>query len=104
MVYAQLGSPEVEFDSFWHVYNLLRDALDSEYLFQSSVGVFDEENTSRDSDIDQLPLHHLRGYEFGQDGIPAGLNEEEAEEQSMVSQKSLLHTCLLLRSQGRVLR
>jgi hypothetical protein len=65
LVYAQLGSPEVEFDSFWHVYNLLRDALDSEYLFQSSVGVFDEENTSRDSDIDQLPLHHLRGYEFG---------------------------------------
>ena len=64
------------FDSFWHVYNWLRDAVDSEFLFQSSVGVFDEANTqatqqSEDFNIDQLPLSHLRPCEFGKDGIPA---------------------------------
>jgi hypothetical protein len=64
------------FDSFWHVYNRLRDAVDSEFLFQSNVRVFDEANTqvtqqSEDFDIDQRPLSHLRPCEFGKDGIPA---------------------------------
>jgi hypothetical protein len=64
----------VGFDSFWDVYNQLRDAVDSEFLFQSSIGAFDEESTSKDSDtvdIEQLPLSHLRPCEFGKDGIPA---------------------------------
>jgi hypothetical protein len=81
----------VGFDSFWDVYKLLCDAVDSEYLFQSSVGVFDEENTSKDSNVDQRPLRHLRACEFGQDGIPAGISEEEAEEQGMIFQESSLH-------------
>lgn len=76
LVYAQLGSPEVCFDSFWNVYNQLRDAVDPELLFQSSTNTFDEEDASEksceDPDVDQLPLRHLRACEFGKDGIPAG--------------------------------
>lgn len=57
------------FDSFWDVYNRLRDAVDSEFLFQSNNGLFNEESASGDN-VDRLPLHHLRPCEFGKDGIP----------------------------------
>ena len=58
------------FHSFWDVYNQLRDVVDSEYLFQSSIGAVDQENALVGSNSD-LPLHHLRPCRFGQDGIPA---------------------------------
>ena len=73
-IYVQLGSPGVNFHSFWDVYNQVRDAVDSDFLFQSSIGVPDEENEPEDSELDarQGPpgLQHLQSCEFGKDGIP----------------------------------
>jgi hypothetical protein len=81
LTYAQLGSPVVDFHSFWEVYNELRDAVDAEFLFQSSSGAFNVENLSPDLGPQaEVPLHHLRACEFGKDGIPAGqYTESEGE-------------------------
>jgi hypothetical protein len=65
-VYAQLGHPQIDFNSFWDVYNQLRDAVDVEFLFRSSTGVFPEEHLSvpkvpeDNQNIAELPLSHLR--------------------------------------------
>lgn len=77
-VYAQLGGPEVGFDTFWDIYNQVRDAVDSEFLFESSIGDIDEETSSEDSDPNQPPLQHLRACEFGENGIPPMQYEGEA--------------------------
>jgi hypothetical protein len=78
-IYLQLGCPEVSHDTFWDVYNRLREAVDSEFLFQSCNGMLEVHASSDESDPDvepQLPLNHLRTYEFGVDGIPAGQTYE----------------------------
>lgn len=73
-IYMQLGSPDVSYHSFWDVYNQMRDAVDSEFLFQSSIGAIDdpEEHESEDSepDSDARPLPHLQACEFGSNGVP----------------------------------
>ena len=74
-VYAQLGRPQIDFHSFWDVYNQLRDGVDAELLFRSSTGAFPEEHTGipeDDPDVAELPLSHLRSCRFGEDGVPAG--------------------------------
>jgi hypothetical protein len=74
-IYAQLGHPQIDFHSFWDVYNQLRDGVDEELLFRSSTGAFPEENTGipeDDPDVAELPLSHLRSCRFGEDGVPAG--------------------------------
>ena len=75
-IYMQLGSPEVCHDTFWDVYNKVREAVDPEILFQSCDSRFEEVHASSDPDVEpaepQLPLHHLRACEFGVDRIPAG--------------------------------
>ena len=68
------------FHLFWDVYNQVRNAVDSDFLFQASIGAIDEEeNTSEDSDVYQRPLEDLRPCEFGKNGIPAGQYEGEAD-------------------------
>jgi hypothetical protein len=76
--YSQLGQPEVNFSTFWEVYNHLRDAVDSDILFQSATDrlASDGENNGENSDGDQLPLSHLLPCEFGQNGVPAGKTVE----------------------------
>ena len=80
-IYAQLGHPQVDFHSFWDVYNQLRDAVDAEFLFCSSNGTFPEELAGiPDSEDDpELPLPHLRACQFGENGVPAGQIIEEGE-------------------------
>jgi len=75
--YAQLGSPEVSFRSFWKIYNQLRSAVDSETLLQAGIGTSDDDIAPTNTSIDQRPLSHLRPCEFGEDGIPAGISCEE---------------------------
>ena len=75
LVYVQLGSPEVAFHSFWGIYNQVRDAVDSDFLFQSSSGLVEEENATQDSksaapERPEPPLQHLQHCEFGENGIP----------------------------------
>jgi hypothetical protein len=71
LVYAQLGSPEVGYQSFWDVYNQLHDAVDSELLIEPSIGALDEDNISEVPDANQLPLQHLQPCKFGKNGIPS---------------------------------
>jgi len=80
-VYAQLGCPDVNFHSFWDVYNQVCDAVDSDFLFRSSIGVIDEENEPEDSELDarQGPLQHLQPCEFGKDGILPMQHEGETD-------------------------
>jgi len=85
-VYAQLGRPGVDFPSFWDVYNQLRDAVDSDFLFESTKEYFasDEDDAAEDpaSDADQLPLRHLRPCELSTNRDPVGQtipNEGEAD-------------------------
>jgi hypothetical protein len=81
-IYAQLGHPQINFHSFWDVYNQLRDAVDAEFLFHSSTGTFPEEHTGipeDDSKVAQLPLSHLRSCRLGENGVPAGQIIEEGE-------------------------
>jgi len=101
-IYAQLGHPQINFQSFWDVYNQLRDAVDAELLFQSSCGTFPEEQTGTPEDDPnvaelpppesgihenepnvaeqpELPLSHLRPCRFGEDGVPPGRILEEGE-------------------------
>jgi hypothetical protein len=80
--YAQLGRPEINFRSFWNIYNQLRDAVDAEYLFHGSTGVFPEEHTDIPEDnpnVAELPLSHLRACRFGEGGVPAEQMIEEGE-------------------------
>ncbi|KAF8494702.1 hypothetical protein F5888DRAFT_1616836 [Russula emetica] len=81
-IYAQLGHPQINFHSFWDVYNQLRDAVDAEFLFHSAsrTGAFPEEHTGipeDDLNVAELPLSHLRSCQFGEDGVPAGQIIEE---------------------------
>lgn len=73
-VYAQIGRPTINFDSFWTVYNALRNAVDSDALCHATVDAPEGENVSEGAD-GSLPLHHLRPCQFGVDGIPAARNE-----------------------------
>lgn len=80
-IYAQLGQPQINFHSFWDVYNQLRDAVDEELLFRCSTTAFPtpEEHTGVSGDdlnIAELPLSHLRTCQFGEDGVPAALSGE----------------------------
>jgi hypothetical protein len=81
-VYAELGSPGVEFQSFWQVYNQVRDAVDKDFLFEAGAGAFDEENASasEEPDANQLPLRHLGPCEFGKNGIPAAQSTREGDQ------------------------
>jgi len=65
----------VGFDSFWDVYNQVCDAVDSDFLFRSNTGAFDEENPSGSEDPGERPLQHLEPCEFGKDGIPSARYE-----------------------------
>jgi hypothetical protein len=81
-VYAQLGRPQINFHSFWDVYNQLRDAVDTEFLFHSSAGTFPEGHTGTPEDgpnVAQLPLSHLRSCQLGEDGVAAGQLIEKGE-------------------------
>jgi len=73
--YARLGRPVVKFDSFWQVYNQLRDAVDSDVLTSTNEDVFPDDNSEshwqpEDRNRDQLPLSHLQPFEFGANGDP----------------------------------
>lgn len=81
-IYAQLGHPQIDFHSFWDVYNRLREAVDEEVLFRYSTGAFPEEHVvviEDDPNPPELPLSHLRSCRFGEGGIPAGQIIEEGE-------------------------
>jgi hypothetical protein len=69
-VYAQLGSPEVGYHSFWDVYNQLRNTVDSEMLFESGAEAVDEDDVPEIPDANQPPLQHLQPCQFGANGIP----------------------------------
>jgi hypothetical protein len=71
--YARLGRPVVNFDSFWQVYNQLRDAVDSDVLTSTNEEVLPNDNSHqqpKDRNRDQLPLSHLQPFEFGANGDP----------------------------------
>ncbi|KAH9963152.1 hypothetical protein BC827DRAFT_1266465 [Russula dissimulans] len=72
-IYVQLGSPAVNFRSFWEVYNLLRDTVDLELLLftKATTDTLGDAPEDSDGDIAELPLHQLRPCEFGTNGIPA---------------------------------
>ena len=91
-IYALLGHPQIDFNSFWDVYNQLREAVDEEFLFRSSTGVFDEGHTSEDDPNGaQLPLSNLRSCEFGEGGVPAGrIVVPRSERPGTAPQKSLI--------------
>jgi hypothetical protein len=79
-IYAQLRHPQINFESFWDVYNQLREAVDEEFLFHSSTGTFPKEYTGipeDDPNAEELPLSHLHSCQFGEDGVPAGQIIEE---------------------------
>jgi hypothetical protein len=72
----------VEFESFWQVYNQVRDAVDKDFLFNATTATFDdEENASASEELDanQLPLHHLGLCEFGKNRIPAVQSTRDGE-------------------------
>ena len=71
----------MNFHSFWDIYNQVRNAVDSDLLFWSSIGVTDEENKRKDPkpDARQGPLQHLQPCEFGEDGIPPMQHEGETD-------------------------
>lgn len=73
-IYAELGSPALNFYSFWDVYNQLHDAVDSDFLERTSAR---HESMSEDEDtVEQPPLSELRPCVFGENGVPAGWIEE----------------------------
>jgi hypothetical protein len=80
-IYAEIESPGVEFESFWQVYNQVRNAVDKDLLFEAAAAAYDEENasTSEEPDANQLPLHHLGPCEFGKNGVPAAQSTCEGE-------------------------
>jgi len=81
-IYSQLGRPQIDFDSFWDVYNQLRDAVDAEFLFHSSTGAFPEEHTGIPEDVPnvaELQQSQLRPCQFGKDAVPAEQIIEEGE-------------------------
>lgn len=58
----------------------MRDVVDSDFLFQASIGAPDEEeNASEDSDAHQRPIEDLQPCEFGKNGIPAVQYEGETD-------------------------
>ena len=79
LIYAQFGRPQINFHSFWDVYNQLRDAVDADFLFHSSTGTFPEELASIPEDDPERPLPHLRSCQYGEHGVPAGQIIEEGE-------------------------
>ena len=83
----------MSFHSFWDVYNQVRDAVDSDFLFRSSVGVIDEEDQSENSKSDtrQCRLSHLQSCEFGRNGVPSTQHEGETD-----SERSFLRTRFLI--------
>jgi len=81
-IYSQLGHPQINFHSFWDVYNQLRDAVDAEFLFHSSTRAFPEEHTGipeDDPNVAELSHSNLRSCQFGEDGVPAEQIIEEGE-------------------------
>jgi len=73
-----LGSPEVNFDSFWHVYKQLRDAVDMDcWATMDGSAASDGENMSdgEGANANALPLNHLRPCVLGENGVPAGTSE-----------------------------
>ena len=99
-IYAQLGHPQIDFNSFWDVYNQLRDAVDADFLFHSSTGAFPEEHTGvpeDDPNILELPLSHLRSCQFGENGVPAGRVVEEGEADRCLT--PFLHLIYILSSE-----
>jgi hypothetical protein len=69
--YAQIRSPEVNFDSFWDVYNNLRDAVvfsptDLDSIPQDGSGELNDEPL-----VSGLPFSQLQECEFGANGIPS---------------------------------
>jgi len=82
-VYVKLGSPRVNFYSFWDVYNQLCDAVESDLLARTTIGTSMRrgESVSEDED-EQLPLSDLCPCVFGENGVPAGQLSGEAGEGS----------------------
>ena len=76
--YAKIGSPEVNFWSFWDIYNELCNAVDTDFLERTTSGTFTRpshrESISEDDGVDdqlRLPLSELRPCVFGKNGVPA---------------------------------
>ena len=73
LIYAQLGSPGIDFHSFWDVYNQLCDTVDADLLARTSIGTFTPHGESMSEDeVVQLPLSDLQPCVFGENGVPAG--------------------------------
>lgn len=71
----------MKFQSFWQVYNQVRNAVDEDFLFDAAAATFDEENASasKEPDGNQLPLRHLGPCEFGKNGTPAAQSTSEGD-------------------------
>ena len=85
--YAKLGSPAVNFYSFWDVYNKLSDAVDTDFLERTTCGTFVQPTwshtcTEDDGVVDQLPLSELRPCVFGKNGVPALESTSQCRERS----------------------
>jgi len=101
--YAQLRRPQIDFHSFWDVYNQLHDAVDAEFLFHSSTSTFPEEHVSvpeDNLDITELPLPHLRPCQFGENGVPVGQIVDEGEAECCLAPPLASNRLFLLRSAG----
>ena len=73
LIYAQLGSPGIDFHSFWDVYNQLCDTVDADLLARTSIGTFTRHGESMlEDEVVQLPLSDLQPCVFGENGVPAG--------------------------------
>ena len=88
-VYARLGSPEVNFLSFWQVFNLLHEAVNPDFRSMMDGSVSDGKNMSdRGADADELPLNHLHPCVLGEGDIPPGNYDSNGE-------SGMLHYCHL---------
>jgi hypothetical protein len=69
--YAQIGSPGVNLDMFWDVYNELREAVNDRPMSDNAVVKRHEYGSVHESGENQgLPLFDLQPCMFGVNGIP----------------------------------
>ena len=81
-LYDLVGSPAVEFDSFWDIYNCMMALAEGEIqMFPDAQQVIHEQGLAPDAGEDQgIPLmSHQREADFGEGNIPALLILDDLE-------------------------
>jgi hypothetical protein len=71
--YNNIGRPAVDFNSFWDVYDWLRDAADVAPLSQAASDALEAQEPDSAGEVNPLlePYANLQRCEFGKNGIPS---------------------------------